>query len=285
MNLRPFISILSLAVFFSACNNRTEVSETGLKYQFHEDKTEGKKGKIGDVLTFNLKIKTSKDSLLRDTYKEGKPLQTVLQVPAFKGSFEEGLAMVTKGDSATFFISADSLFNKMQQPMPPYLKKGDEIAFTVKVINIQNEQDFNKEIAANRAKQGGIDQKIIEEYIAKNNLKTTKTASGLHYVVLKAGTGDKVKAGKTVSVLYAGKLLNGTVFDSSEKQGGKPADFQIGVGMVIPGWDEGIQTMSKGGKTLFIVPSTMGYGEQGAPQGGIGPNAVLLFEVELLNVK
>lgn len=283
MNFKSLFSIASLVVFFSACNNRVEVTETGLKYQIHEN-NEGKKGKIGDIVTFHLQLKTDRDSTLRDTHKEGHPLQIMLQTPPFKGSFEEGLAMLTKGDSATFFVNADSLFTKMGGQMPPYIKKGSDVTFIVKILNIQNEQEFNKDAAEARKKQLDVDQKVIEAYIAKNGLKTTKTASGLHYITQVAGSGPTITPGNTATVLYTGKLLNGTVFDSSEKQGGKPAEFQIGVGMVIPGWDEGIQTMRKGGKSTFIIPSSLGYGEQGAP-GVIPPNSVLLFDVELKDVK
>ena len=283
MNFKSLSIIASLVVLFSACNNRVEVTKTGLKYQIHSN-NEGKKGKIGDIVTFHLLLKTNRDSTLRDTHKEGRPLQIMLQTPPFKGSFEEGLAMLTKGDSASFFVNSDSLFSKMGGQIPPYITKGSDVTFVVKILSIQNEQDFNKDAAAIRKKQLDIDQKIIEDYIAKNNLKTTKTASGLHYITTAAGSGPNIAAGNTVSVLYAGKLLNGTVFDSSEKQGGKPSEFQIGVGMVIPGWDEGILTMKNGGKSTFIIPSSLAYGEQGSA-GVIPPNSVLLFDVELKGVK
>lgn len=283
MNFKSVVSIVFISSLLMACN-RVEVSENGLKYQFHENK-EGKKGKIGDVVSFHFKLSTSADSVLRDTYKEGQPMQMLLQVPPFKGSFEEGLAMVSKGDSATFFVSADSLFNKAMQPLPPYIKKGSDLKFTVKVLNVQNEQEFQKEVLANKTKQLDTDKKIIAAFAAKNGLKPVATASGLNYIVKQAGAGENITAGSTVKVLYTGKTLDGKVFDSTEKQGGKPAEFQIGVGMVIPGWDEGILTMKKGGKSTFLIPSGLAYGEPGAPQGGIAPNSVLMFDVEVVDVK
>ena len=287
MKFKSIITFFAAGALLAACNNRVSVSDTGLKYQIHDQKGEGRKPKIGDILTVQLVLKNSRDSVLRDTYKEGRPLQVMLQTPPFKGSFEEGLAMLAKGDSASFFVSADSLFTRMMQPLPPGITKGSDIQFTVKVLEVQNEQEFQKGQAAARAGQGKADAKIIDDYVAKNSLKTVETPTGLNYVIVKEGDGVKPVAGNMVSVHYVGKLLNGKEFDSSYKNpqsGGKPVDFPIGQGMVIPGWEEGIMNMRKGGKSTFIIPSSLAYGEAGSP-GTIPPNSVLVFDVELVDVK
>lgn len=287
MKFKSILSFFAAGALLAACNNRVSVSDTGLKYQIHDQKGEGRKPKIGDILTVQLVLKNSRDSVLRDTYKEGRPLQVMLQTPPFKGSFEEGLAMLAKGDSASFFVSADSLFTRMMQPLPAGIAKGSDIQFTVKVLEVQNEQEFQKGQAAAREGQVKADAKIIDAYVAKNSLKTIETPSGLNYVIVKEGDGVKPVAGNMVSVHYVGKLLDGKEFDSSYKNpqsGGKPVDFPIGQGMVIPGWEEGIMNMRKGGKSTFIIPSSLAYGEAGSP-GTIPPNAVLVFDVELVDVK
>ncbi|AEI48789.1 FKBP-type peptidyl-prolyl cis-trans isomerase [Runella slithyformis] len=287
MKFKSILSFFAAGALLAACNNRVSVSDTGLKYQIHDQKGEGRKPKIGDILTVQLVLKNSRDSVLRDTYKEGRPLQVMLQTPPFKGSFEEGLAMLAKGDSASFFVSADSLFTRMMQPLPAGITKGTDIQFTVKVLEVQNEQEFQKGQAAAREGQVKVDAKIIDAYVAKNSLKTIETPSGLNYVIVKEGEGVKPVAGNMVSVHYVGKLLDGKEFDSSYKNpqsGGKPVDFPIGQGMVIPGWEEGIMNMRKGGKSTFIIPSSLAYGEAGSP-GTIPPNSVLVFDVELVDVK
>ncbi|MCP1385416.1 FKBP-type peptidyl-prolyl cis-trans isomerase [Runella salmonicolor] len=287
MKFKSILSLFAAGALLAACNNRVSVSDTGLKYQIHDQKGDGRKPKIGDILTVQLVLKNSRDSVLRDTYKEGRPLQVMLQTPPFKGSFEEGLAMLAKGDSASFFVSADSLFTRMMQPLPPGIAKGTDIQFTVKVLEVQNEQEFQKGQAAAREGQIKVDAKIIDAYVAKNSLKTVETPSGLNYVIVKEGDGVKPVAGNMVSVHYVGKLLDGKEFDSSYKNpqsGGKPVDFPIGQGMVIPGWEEGIMNMKKGGKSTFIIPSSLAYGEAGSP-GTIPPNSVLVFDVELVDVK
>jgi peptidylprolyl isomerase len=109
------------------------------------------------------------------------------------------------------------------------------------------------------------------------------TPSGLKYIDEVVGTGESPKPGQMVTVHYTGTLENGTKFDSSVDRG-QPFVFQIGVGRVIRGWDEGVMTMKVGGKRRLIIPSELGYGARGAG-GVIPPNATLIFEVELLGVK
>ncbi len=109
-----------------------------------------------------------------------------------------------------------------------------------------------------------------------------ETASGLRYKIIQKGDGVKAEKGRGVSVHYEGSLLNGQVFDSSYKRN-EPIDFQLGVGQVIPGWDEGIALLQVGDKARFAIPSELAYGEAGAG-GVIPPNATLIFDVELMGV-
>jgi FKBP-type peptidyl-prolyl cis-trans isomerase len=110
-----------------------------------------------------------------------------------------------------------------------------------------------------------------------------KTASGLEYNEIEAGTGAQAVAGKTVKVHYTGKFPDGKVFDSSVSRG-EPLEFKLGAGRVIKGWDEGIALMKVGGKAQLVIPPQLGYGERGAG-GVIPPNATLVFDVELVAVK
>jgi peptidylprolyl isomerase len=118
--------------------------------------------------------------------------------------------------------------------------------------------------------------------MADNKLTPVTTPSGLKYVMYAEGTGAKAEAGKTVRVHYTGKLLDGTKFDSSLDRN-DPIEFQLGKGMVIKGWDEGIALLKEGGKALLIIPSNIAYGARGAG-GVIPPFAPLTFEVELVSV-
>lgn len=110
----------------------------------------------------------------------------------------------------------------------------------------------------------------------------TTTESGLQYFDRVEGTGAMPQTGQRVTVHYTGTLADGTKFDSSRDRG-RPFTFQIGVGQVIKGWDEGVATMRVGGQRRLVIPSELGYGSRGAG-GVIPPNATLVFEVELLRI-
>jgi len=109
------------------------------------------------------------------------------------------------------------------------------------------------------------------------------TLSGLQYDEIAEGAGAEAKSGQKVSVHYTGTLVDGKKFDSSRDRG-KPFQFTLGVGQVIKGWDEGVQGMKVGGQRTLIIPPDMAYGERGAG-GVIPPNATLIFDVELIEVK
>ena len=111
----------------------------------------------------------------------------------------------------------------------------------------------------------------------------TVTESGLRYIEVEAGEGIQPKTGHIVAVHYTGRLENGTEFDSSHKRG-EPYTFALGHGKVIAGWDEGVALMRQGGKARLVIPPHLGYGQRGAG-GVIPPNATLIFDLELVEVR
>jgi FKBP-type peptidyl-prolyl cis-trans isomerase FkpA len=137
---------------------------------------------------------------------------------------------------------------------------------------------------ARAAARGAKNREAGEAFLAKN--KTVKgvftTPSGLQYMILRQGNGPRPLPGQRVRVNYEGKLLDGTVFDSSYRRG-QPAEFSLD--QVIAGWREGVGMMPVGGKYRFWIPGAIGYGEEGTPDGSFGPNATLVFDVELLGVQ
>jgi FKBP-type peptidyl-prolyl cis-trans isomerase FkpA len=266
-----------LIAVLAACNSNRVEEKDGLKYQFHDHDSNGKLAKLGDIMTFHLTLKNGKDSVLKDSHKEGAPVIAQVQKAQFKGAFEQGLLLLAKGDSATFFVPVDSLFKGYPQ-LPPVFTKGTDVRFSVKVIDIQTEAEFQASRLKKAEGQKAIDQKTIAAFIAKNNMTNVqKTETGLNYVITAQGNGPQVTAGDSITVKYTGKLSSGKVFESNT------FPLQVGRGMVIPGWDEGLQKFKQGGKGTLLIPSGLGYGDQGNPT--IPANSVLIFDVEILSVK
>ena len=148
-------------------------------------------------------------------------------------------------------------------------------AFDAQEAFTQFEADKIKRLEEQKAAQAAALAEITKGY--------TQTESGLFYHLEKEGEGEQPQKGNTVKVHYKGELLDGTVFDSSFKRN-QPIEFSLGVGQVIPGWDEGIALLTKGAKATLIIPSDLAYGAAGAG-GVIPPNATLKFEVELVDFK
>lgn len=134
-----------------------------------------------------------------------------------------------------------------------------------------------------RAKREAEAKKAAEEAMEKLAAGFEKTESGLRYKFIQKGNGKQAQSGKTVSVHYSGSLDNGKVFDSSYARK-KPIEFPLGKGHVIEGWDEGIALLQVGDKARFVIPSYLAYGSRGAG-GVIPPDATLIFDVELMDVK
>lgn len=141
--------------------------------------------------------------------------------------------------------------------------------------------EMQKQQEEQAAKMAEVNAKAGEEFLLENakRAEVKTTASGLQYEVLTEGSGAKPASTDTVTVHYTGKLIDGTVFDSSVERG-EPATF--GVTQVIPGWVEALQLMSEGAKYRLYIPSQLAYGPQGA--GPIGPNQTLIFDVELISI-
>ena len=167
--------------------------------------------------------------------------------------------------------------------------KINDVLENIEIVRVGEAAEKFNAIEAFRTFEGGREARIAAEKEAEKKAfgkhieGMKQTDSGLYYKITEEGTGKKAKKGQMVSVHYTGMLLDGLVFDSS-LQRNQPLDFPVGVGQVIAGWDEGIQLLKVGDKARFVIPSDLAYGSRGAG-GVIPPNATLIFDVELVNVK
>ncbi len=287
-----------MTLFFCACNDSKfegfTRAENGLHYRFFNHDESGVKVQEGDgILIRYLIMNQRNDSVIVDSKnvsRDGSGYTGFgMEGSTFRGSLEDGMMMMAAGDSAEFIVPADSFFLKSMKynELPQGIQSGDNLRALIKIKEItpkaELEADRSKRMAEKEKQMQeskGLEQPALEKYLAENKVKTKPTESGIYYIETKKGTGPQPKATDVVKVHYTGRLLDGTVFDSSE--GGEPAQF--GLNQVIPGWTEGLQMMKKGGKAQLILPSSMAYGAQGTPGGPIPPYSPLVFDVELIDI-
>jgi FKBP-type peptidyl-prolyl cis-trans isomerase len=286
--VKKYLSIALLgatAVTITSCsaqNTGFKKTANGLEYKIVKDEPGIQKPAIGDEMLFQIKTYVhfpGGDSVLFDTYKmnEGKPVPYQVMPPGFKGDVPEGFMMLTKGDSAVFRMSVDSMLKAGVQ-LPPWMEKGKDMKMelAVKVTSVMTQ-----------AQKAGEEEKRIKDYLSKNNIQATRTPSGLYYLIEKMGTGAAPKAGNMVTMNYTGTTLEGTKFDSNvdpQFNHVQPFEFKLGASQVIKGWDEGIALMPKGTKGKLIIPSSLAYGDR-SPSPLIQPNSVLVFDVEVVDFK
>ena len=302
MKQKLLLVLAVAALGFAACSGGFKKGPAGLLYSIHED-VKGDSIADGDFISIHVRAKTDKDSSLYDSYELGRASQTFVPKPVYVGDLFYAIKLLNKGDSATIKIDLDSAEAK-GQPRPAGIK-GKYVIYTVKIEEVihkdtANQQAFQTKIEEFFKTEGEKYKKAevvnVENYIKKNNLKPTKLASGLQVITTLEGKGVQPKAGDSVLVNYVGKLLSGKVFDTSLPEEAKkakmfneqrpyaPLSLKIGSGGIIPGFEQGVLEMKKGGKATVIIPSSLGYGEQGMQGGMIGPFTPLIFELELVEV-
>jgi len=258
-------------------------SDTGLLYKFHTESGDTAKPVVNDILQIDLSYYTMKDGKIDTMIMKPTAMPFQLMAPFFKGDLMEGLAMMAKGDSATFIVNSDSFFTKfVRQPRPAFIDSNSVLYFDVKMNDFLTMEQMMKKREEENKQKIAEEAEIIAKYVADNNITVQPTESGLYLIETVKGKGPKPTAGQKVSVHYTGMLLDGTKFDSSHDRN-QPFEFTLGQSQVIKGWDEAIAMLSKGAKARLIVPSTLGYGDRGAGQV-IPPFAPLIFDVELIDI-
>jgi FKBP-type peptidyl-prolyl cis-trans isomerase len=268
-----------LQEYFKANNITPQKTASGLYYTVSREGT-GELGKAGNMYSVNYtgKLLNGKafDSNTDTAFHHTEPLNIEIGKGRVIRGWDEGLLLLKKGAKATLYIPSTLAYGPQEQRNIP---ANSVLVFDVEVLDIM---DPNQKQSA----QKGIDDQLLQDYFTKNNLKPTKTESGLYYIITQKGLGENAKPGNKVSMNYTGKTLDGKVFDSNmdPKFGHvKPFEFQLGMGNVIQGWDEGIQLLKIGSKATLFIPSHLAYGAAGAGSA-IPPNAVLIFDVECLGI-
>jgi FKBP-type peptidyl-prolyl cis-trans isomerase FkpA len=293
--LRYFAFVaLAATLVLTACKQTPTVqtASDGTEFIVHTD-LGGKQVEPGEFVYYHAQRRKGEEveSRSRDL---GDP--QIFQIPAERDPnsptalLEDVLMSMGVGDSATITLRLDTLPSK-----PPGFEDVDVMYFDMVVVDVKSEADFQAEQAQMQAEADAEAQVVrdrapeviaaakdmVAKYVAKElDSQVQRTESGLGYLIQEEGTGPMPEAGRPVSVQYVGLLTDGTVFDNSFERG-SPIQFPLGVGRVIPGWDEGIALLKEGGSGYLFIPAELGYGEAGSPPV-IPGGAELVFYVELI---
>jgi peptidylprolyl isomerase len=238
------------------------VLESGLQVEVYE-KGDGILPQMGQKVSVHYKGMLEDGKVFDESFSRGEPITFQIGIGQVIPGWDKGIGQLSKGAKAKLTIPSNLAYGAREQRGIP---ANSTLIFEVEVMDIQ---DGPKPIAHESWSTDGLEMKT--------------TQSGLQYYVIEEGSGAKTEPGKMVSVHYHGMLEDGTKFDSSFERG-EPIEFPLGVGQVIPGWDEGISLLNVGSKAKLIIPSFLAYGERGAG-GVIPPNATLIFDVEVVAVK
>ncbi len=223
----------------------------------------------------------------------GKPAP-IIQVgePEFKGDLQEGVRLLHEGDSARFNIKADSIRARGMQ-LPEIVK--ETLSYVIKVEQIVAEADFPAYLEAKMAEADMAQQEAIAAYLQENGLNVEPTSDGLYFIRTQAGKGKAIQQGSPVKFHYVGRLLDGTIFDTSIKEVAEenglfhpmrnyePLSTMAGTGQMILGMDEGLLMMRQGDKATLIIPFQLGYGDRDL--GPIPAYSTLIFEMEIVSVE
>ena len=284
--------LISLIFILISCVDKEKVLDNGIELKYFKNGN-GEEIKDGQIVMINLQyFDYDGNELLNKVGNDPVVLQKDSSWEN-NGIIYEVIDNLVKGDSVFFQLTTEQFFKNAPQSVEvPDSVKNKLISFYTGIQDVMSQSEFEdyqrvqyekmqQEMEQQNENQLSIDLELIENYLKENNIDAMKSESGLHYVITKKGNGDNASAGDNVTVHYTGMLLNGEKFDSSLDRN-QPFSFQLGQGMVIRGWDEGITYFNKGASGTLFIPSTLGYGSSGAG-GVIPPNAILIFEIQVLD--
>lgn len=279
-----------LVVLLLSCNNESKIfpgfstTKSNIHYKLVALGESDLLAQPSNFITIHIAYRTPSDSLFFHGLRTFQ-----LTEPQFEGSIDECFAMMAKGDSSTFYISANNFFIKtIETNLPGFLKPNDFLRVDIKMVDILSEKEYQqeKEVFLNWIEDfGDYEQVLLRQYVEEQNLNFEKTQTGLHYIPITKGYGNKIHEGDTISVHYEGRFFNGKFFDSTRKRD-EPFQFVYGQKwQVIPGLEEAIGMMYPGEKSLFILPSYIAFGQGGSSTGIVPAFTPVVFEVEIIEVK
>lgn len=276
---------LSAVMLFTACTQKFpgyKKTQNGLYYKFHSQNTSATQPQLSDFLKVDMTCYLN-DSLYYDWQGAQHEVYTQLRDPIFEGDLQEAYAMMHVGDSASFYVKADSVaaLYYQQDPNVVGLKPEDYFRYEVKLVEVKSEEAFMAELEMMKEVMKEASKKALEDYIAANNISVTPEPSGAYIIPLEKGKGRCPVKGEKVELDFSATLLDGqsvgSTFDSPEK-----FSFVLGEGNTIQGWEEVVPKMHLGERVMAIIPFDLAYGERAV--GSIPAYSNLVYDIKLLKI-
>lgn len=276
---------LSALTLFTACNEKYpgyKKASDGLYYKFYKHDVSAAKPKPTDFLKVGMSCYLN-DSLYFDWQELNSGVYSQLSSPRFAGDLQSAYAMMHLGDSASFYIKADSvaLLYYDQDPQAVGLKPEDYFRYEIKLLEIKTQEEFQANVEELKNKMMKASINAFDTYIKENNINVSPLDSRVYVVPLEKGKGRCPVKGERVEIDFSASLLNGqpigTTFGREEK-----FSFVLGEGFVIPGWEVIVPTMRVGDRVRAFIPFEMAYGEHSVAD--IPPYANLVYEIKLLGI-
>lgn len=273
----------------NACGSKKQKTANGLEYEILV-KGEGRQAQLDDIIKGKLILSSNGNIVL--SVDESMPI-FYIQQSIYPGDLNEGLLMLREGDSASFYIPADSL-SKYMGGLPAEVE--DYMVYTIKVDKLYTQEELELEEAAKEAAALETEQAAIAQYLKENSITVAPEESGIYFISNKKGSGKTIAQGQTVKVNYVGKLLNGKLFDTNIESIAKennvynpqrpyePMEVPAGKGQLIPGFDEALLMMKKGGKATVIIPFAQAYGSRDMSPD-IPAYSTLVFDIEIVDAE
>jgi len=275
---------LTAIISFSSCRHGEKFEIiNGVKSHYFVRNKNAQTLKVGDIMVMSLKITTMNDSVIFDSKTIPDFKMRLHYSNANIPTIDDALAGMHVNDSALFLINAESYYVITKRgTLPKAFKQNDMLKFYVKIKKILSLNDYQKQLESKNHFSAKIEESLLKRYLLHGNIKVKPTIDGLYFIEKQKGSGDKPQIGDIVTIHYTGTFIDGKPFDSSLERH-KPLSFTFGKNQIIPGLEEGIAKMRKGGKAQLIIPSNLAYGSKG--QGIIPPYSTLIFDVELLDIQ
>ncbi|MBQ6770084.1 MAG: FKBP-type peptidyl-prolyl cis-trans isomerase [Bacteroidales bacterium] len=288
MKKKHFLSIafcLMAAMIFTACNRQYpgyKQNPNGLYYRFYTKDHLAQQPKQTDFLRLVMACYLD-DSLYYDWRQSGSDVFVQLSDSHFKGDLQEALRMMRVGDSASFYIKADSVAIHYydQDPESVGLKPEDLFRYEVKLVEVKTQDEFKADIERMKEQRLQESKDVLAAYVKENGISVSPIESGIYLILTEKGKGNCPEKGDKVELDFEAKLLDGRSIGSTFGQDEK-FTFIVGEGYVIPGWEVIVPKMHVGDRVTAIIPCEMAYGEHSVT--GIPPYANLVYDIKLLKI-